>query len=180
MKLLFKVIIAVLGSMTLLFSAAIEKKIWAPVMVDDIVIFVPYIEGANPLPPPVIKPIKTTQNTYQPNDAISIIVNTQLSGDRDWVGIYKVGDNDDWGNVIAWNWVSNGTTWLTKNKKQMPAGEYEIRLFFHNEYGAGATVKASYEFTVGGNAREFGTEGPFLNKVKSIKTTLAGGATPLT
>ena len=173
MKLLFKIIIAVLGSITLLFSASIEKKTWAPVMVDDIIIFLPGMEGNNPPLPPV-KPIKTVLGTYHPNDTVSIIVNTQLSGDRDWVGIYKVGDNNDWGNVVAWNWVSNETIWLTKNKKQMPAGEYEIRLFFHNEYGAGATVRATYRFTVSGNAREFGTEGPYLNQVKSVKTSQNG------
>jgi len=54
MKLLFKIIIAILGLITLLFSASIEKKIWAPVMVDDIITFIPYKKSIQP--PPVIEP----------------------------------------------------------------------------------------------------------------------------
>ncbi len=51
MKILLKLIIVILGCFTLLFSATIEKKNWAPVMLDDIVTFVPYIKGNSTLPP---------------------------------------------------------------------------------------------------------------------------------
>jgi len=142
---------------------------WAPVMMGDITTFVPC---ENTVIAPL--PIKTIQNTYNVDDTVSISVNTPLSGDEDWVGVFRAGENNDWANVIAWNWVGQGNTVLNRNQKPMPAGEYEIRLFFHNEYGADATVRAVYAFSVESNVREFGTEGPYLDKVKSVKTSEGG------
>lgn len=169
MKQLLKTIIPMLSWVTLLSTLSLADNNFTPIIVDDIVTFVSYSAGNDPLP--AIKPIKTVQDSYGVNDTVSIMVNTQLSGDEDWVGVFRVGDNNDWGNVIAWNFVNNGTTLLTRDQKPMPAGTYEIRLFFHNEYGANATVRATYMFTVEGVAREFGTEGPHLSKVKWVKTT---------
>jgi len=125
----FKIVIVIVTLSTIL-SASISK--WVPILIGDITTFVP------------INPMNTTKSIYKPNDIVTIGINGTLSGDRDWVGIYKVGDNNDWANVIAWNWVGQGTTALTRDKKPMPAGEYEIRLFFHNSY----TVEARYGFTV--------------------------------
>jgi len=147
---------------------------WAPIMMGDITMFVPYVKG-NELPIPIAIPIQTIQNTYNVNETVSISVNTPLSGDKDWVGIYPKGSNNDWENVIAWNWVEQGNTVLDENQKPMPAGEYEIRLFFHNEYGAGATVRAVYSFSVECNEREFGTADIYpLNQIKSVKTSEGG------
>jgi len=103
-----------------------------------------------------ILPLNTTKITYQPNETVSINVNTPLSGDRDWVGIYKVGDNNTLENILAWNWVGQGTTLLNKDKKPMPAGEYEARLFFHNSLN----LEASYAFKVG-VVDDYETAGPF-------------------
>jgi len=118
--------------------------------------------------------LNTLKDSYNTDETVGVRIEAELSGDQDWVGIFKVSDNNDWGNVIAWNWVENGITQLTSNPKPMPAGEYEVRLFFHNEYGVGATVRAGYGFSVEDNAREFGTEGPYLDKVKSVKTSEDG------
>ncbi len=108
---------------------------WAPVVMGDITMFMPY----------TTKPIiNTVISQYSPNATVSITISGELSGDRDWAGVYRVGDNNDWANVIAWNWVSNGTTELNLNQKPMPAGEYEIRLFFHNSYH----MEAVYRFRV--------------------------------
>ena len=85
-----------------------------------------------------------------------------LSGDDDWVGVFHKDADNSWGNVIAWNWVGQGNTVLNRNQKPMPAGEYEIRLFFHNEYGVDATVRASYGFSVSSDYTEVG---PFLDSV---------------
>jgi len=123
---------------------------WAPIMMGDITTFVPYTKDtASPLP------IKTIKHTYEVNDIVSVDVDIPLSGDQDWIGIYRVGDNNDWDNVIAWNWVGQGTTLLDKIKKSMPAGEYEIRLFFHNSYH----VEATYRFTVALSQDNYGTAG---------------------
>ena len=144
---LLKTVIMIIGLNSTLGAVNLT---WVPIAVDGITIFVPY-ESDNGLP----IPIKTIQDTYSVNDTVSITVNTPLSGDRDWVGIYKVGDSNDWANVIAWNWVGQGNTALIRDKKPMPAGEYEIRLFFHNSFN----VEASYAFTVTQVANNYGQAG---------------------
>ena len=65
-----------------------------------------------------------------PNEAISITTDG-VSGDRDWVGIYRKGDSNDWGNVVSWDWVDNGTSSISGVAN---AGNYEARLFFHNSF----------------------------------------------
>ena len=67
-------------------------------------------------------------------DKQAVLVNTRLSGDRDWLGIYPKGSDNSWSNVIAWNWATYGDVSLNKIKKEMPVGEYDIRLFFHNGF----------------------------------------------
>ena len=96
--------------------------------------------------------ISTLKNQYNANELVSVSVNGQLSGDKDWVGVYLASANNDWANVIAWNWVSNGTTELTKDPKPMPAGDYEVRLFFHNSFNEEATDS----FTV---SSDYGSDG---------------------
>ena len=159
---LFKLVIMMIGCVAIL-NAANPK--WAPIMMGDITTFIPY----TPLDDTHV-PLKTAQDTYRANEYVSIVVDRPLSGDHDWVGIYRVGDSNDWAHVIAWNWVGQGSTTLSRDKKPMPAGEYEIRLFFHNSYN----MEASYAFRVINPQRESGTEGPYLDKVRSIKTSENG------
>jgi len=106
--------------------------VWVPISIGEITTFVP------------AAPLSTSKNTYEPNETVKIHVNGSLSGDHDWAGIYRVGDSNDWDNVIAWNWVGEGDTVLNRDKKPMPAGEYEVRLFFHNSFN----TEASYTFRV--------------------------------
>jgi len=85
---LFKTIIMIIG---LSSTSCAANLIWAPIMMEDIITFVPYEDTfVAPLP------VKTIQNTYNVDDTVSITVNTPLSGDKDWVGIFRVGDNNDW------------------------------------------------------------------------------------
>jgi len=107
---------------------------------------------------------QTTKTTYAPNETVSVTVNVPLSGDKDWVGVYHKNASSAWENVVAWNWVPhNGTITLTKNNKihEMPVGDYEIRLFFHNN----VQVQASYPFSVGGDIRIYPPETIF-NKIE--------------
>jgi len=93
---------------------------------------------------------QTTKATYAPNETVSVTVNVPLSGNKDWVGIFPKNADNSWGNVVAWNWVEKkGTVNLTIDKKPMPAGEYEVRLFWHNAYGAGVEAKQTFGFSVG-------------------------------
>ncbi len=106
--------------------------------------------------------LSTTKNQYKVNELVSVTVNGQLSGDQDWVGVYPQGANNEWANVIAWNWVANGTTALNKDKKPMPAGDYEVRLFFHNSFDEMAvdsfTVSSSNYGSDGGHPTDFHDE----------------------
>jgi hypothetical protein len=104
---------------------------------------------------------KTTKTQYAPNEEVSVMVNVPLSGDKDWVGIFPKNADNSWGNVIAWNFVGQGNTALNQNKKPMPAGEYEVRLFWHNEYGPNAVAKKTFGFSVGGNSYVYGSEGSY-------------------
>jgi len=144
---LIKILIITIGFSGILSAVTLK---WIPIMMGDIVTFVPHVSG-NSLP----IPIKTTQSTYNVDDTVSINVNTPLSGDEDWVGVYPAGASNDWGNVIAWNWVGQGNTVLSRDQKPMPAGEYEIRLFFRNSFD----VEATYAFTVQAEGNTYGEAG---------------------
>jgi len=72
----------------------------------------------------------TVKEVYRANETVSVKLSGTLSGDDDWVGVFHKDADNSWGNVIAWNWVGQGNTVLNRNQKPMPAGEYEIRLFF--------------------------------------------------
>ena len=129
----FILILPIIGLSDILFGALNSK--WAPIMMGDITSFVPYTQTNE---------LKTLKDVYKPNEIVSIKVNAVLSGDQDWVGVYPKNKNNSWSNVIAWNWVGQGNTALIRDKKSMPIGEYEVRLFFHNSY----QDEARYQFHV--------------------------------
>ncbi len=172
MKQLTNYFLIVLISQLFFSAQSMAQSKWVPVMMNDIVILVPYIAKNNPEPP--VKPIQTVQDTYNPNETVSVNIQMALSGDEDWVGIFHKNDDSSWGNVLAWNWVTgNGVVSLTRDQDPLPAGEYEVRLFFHNKYGADAVVRAAYSFTVSGggnNNYEYGSEGQYLDKVRTRET----------
>ena len=112
-----------------------------------------------------IKSIRTLKKEYKANEKVSVKVTKDHLGEKDWVGIYPKNSNNSWVNVIAWNWISkNDKVSLTKIEKEMPIGEYEVRLFFNNTY----KDEAKYTFSVKGNTNNYmyGSEGIYLNKVK--------------
>lgn len=74
--------------------------------------------------------ISLNNDTVNPNENISFTL-SNLSGDRDWVGIYPKDASNDWNNVVAWSWAENSEITLAGG---VPAGEYEARLFFKNSY----------------------------------------------
>ena len=127
---------------------AVNLKL-APIMLGDFTIFVPYAQRDVPVP------LKTVKNTYEVDENVSIVIDRPLSGDRDWVGIYKAQESNDWANVIAWNWVEQGNAVLSRDQKPMPAGQYEIRLFFHNSFH----VEERYSFSVVDNTPVYGQGG---------------------
>ncbi len=89
--------------------------------------------------------LKLSKVTYSPNEEVAVTVTGELSGDEDWVGVFRKGQrSDNWDNVIAWNWVEEGFNLLNLKNEKMPAGEYEARLFFHNSYN----LESKVAFTV--------------------------------
>ncbi|CAA6814492.1 MAG: Unknown protein [uncultured Thiotrichaceae bacterium] len=103
-----------------------------------------------------------------------------LGGPKDWLGIYKKGDNNDWGNVKEWSWSDgqvNGSVNL--GYENLYEGDYEVRAFFNNSfitekavpftvesavlltldkqvYPATGTLQISYDGMLGGPADWFG------------------------
>jgi len=69
----------------------------------------------------------------------SITINTDADS-TDWIGIYRAGDSNDWGNVKLWTWVKNfsppdwGSYWYIFRNVNLPAGEYEVRYFSNNTF----------------------------------------------
>jgi len=70
------------------------------------------------------------------------------NGSKDWLGIYKKGDSNSWGNVVTWAWAKNFTVpedgpipvYQLKQNINLKNGEYEIRYFRNNTY---TTYKSS-------------------------------------
>ena len=90
-------------------------------------------------------PMRTVKAIYHSDEFVEVELHTPLSNDQDWIGVYPKGADNSWGNVIAWNWVSQeGRVSLSQILRAMPAGEYEIRLFFHNSF----QDEARYPFRV--------------------------------
>jgi len=88
--------------------------------------------------------ISTDQDNYNVNQSIVVNVNNMFGATNDWIGIYPVGSDNSWGNVVSWRYtkgVKNGAITLPG----VPEGNYEARAFFRNSY----TLEATYTFSVG-------------------------------
>lgn len=83
--------------------------------------------------------ISIDDDAVLPNENIQLNL-SNLSGDRDWVGIYPRNASNSWSNVVTWKWANN--THITLNG--VSAGEYEARLFFGNSFN----MEASAAFSV--------------------------------
>jgi len=113
---------------------------------------------------------QTTKAQYAPNETVSVTVNVPLSGDQDWVGIFPKNADNKFSNVLGWQWVTgHGRFNLIKDKKPMPAGEYEVRLFWHNAYGAGVVAKQTFGFSVNKSDINYGAFGPYTPRKNIIK-----------
>jgi uncharacterized protein (DUF2141 family) len=75
--------------------------------------------------------VNTSKNSYLPNE--SIVSNyTNMSGsNKDWIGIYPAGTTNAWGNMIQWEWIA-GNIAGAQTFNPLPAGNYEVRVFFNN------------------------------------------------
>ena len=92
------------------------------------------------------------------NKSIKIFTNggQHKPNPKDWIGIYKVGDDNSWGNVIEWIWAKDthfdpiqdlGDPYKVFDLKKNydPKEKYEARYFLNNSY---TTFKKSKPFSV--------------------------------
>jgi len=120
--------------MLMLSTIVNASNSWIPIVMGDITTFSPSVS------------IDTVVNSYPVNATVSVNVNGTLSNKKDWIGIFKKGTQKKWGNQIAWNFVDGKSrVALTRNKLPMPAGAYEVALFFNNSLNK---VEATATFDV--------------------------------
>ena len=73
------------------------------------------------------------------------------ANNKDWIGIYRRGDSNDWGNVREWFWAKDlkrnfgGYYSLTLKNPDLSSGEYVARYFLNNSF---TTDKESKPFKV--------------------------------
>ncbi|HIP20934.1 MAG TPA: hypothetical protein EYG70_07400 [Sulfurimonas sp.] len=82
--------------------------------------------------------IQTSKEQFTEGEAIEVTLSNMAGNNNDWVGIYPVDSNNDWGNVLSWRYTNgaiNGNIVLDA----LPVGNYEVRAFFNNSFALEAT-----------------------------------------
>jgi len=100
------------------------------------------------------------KNSYTVNEPITIDVSLMSGDKKDWIGIYPVGSNNDWENVVSWKWTEGkGVHWdkitLPKVSK---VGDYEARAFFKNSFKLEGKSRAFKVTLSNGGETELHTE----------------------
>jgi len=108
--------------------------------------------------------LTSTQLVYESEDTVTLNIDGELSGNEDWIGIYRPGTSNDWSNVIAWSWVDDTTIYFNQDSFKISPfeltlnGRFEARLFFNNSYHTEASVKFSFTLPGGGAAIDIDPE----------------------
>ena len=80
--------------------------------------------------------ITSQQNNYDEGQTL-VFTATQMPGNaNDWIGIYPVGSNNDWANVVTWKWAPQNGEYTFNS---IVVGSYEVRVFFNNSFVTEAT-----------------------------------------
>jgi len=82
--------------------------------------------------------IQAEKEIYKSNEVIKVNLTEMLGDNQDWVGVYPVGSNNDWENVITWKWT-DGSINPNLSLGTIPEGDYEVRAFFENKFTTQAT-----------------------------------------
>ena len=88
--------------------------------------------------------IDTNKDIYQSNEHIIVNFDNMLGDEQDWIGIYPTGSTNDWENVVKWAWTG-GQISGTKSFTPLPAGTYDIRIFFQNSFDLEASKQIVVE-----------------------------------
>jgi len=87
--------------------------------------------------------VATTKETYKPNEKITVNYSNMSGANKDWFAIYPKNSNNEWDNVIEWIWTKGQINGI-KTFKQLPVGEYEVRLFLQDSFN----LETKSSFTV--------------------------------
>ncbi|CAA6817510.1 MAG: No hits [uncultured Sulfurovum sp.] len=85
--------------------------------------------------------VSTTQDTYTQTDQIVVLYENMSNSEQDWIGIFPEGSASTLQNAIQWEFKNNQNM---QTFESLPAGNYEVRVFFNNTLN----VEASHSFTV--------------------------------
>jgi len=92
-----------------------------------------------------ITTVETTKQSYLLNEAIVAIYDNVNGEAQNWIGLYPATSNNDWENVLDWDWIRDGRAGSTQFDALAP-GEYEVRVFYNNSF----VDEAKYAFSVEG------------------------------
>ncbi|CAA6818616.1 MAG: No hits [uncultured Sulfurovum sp.] len=87
--------------------------------------------------------VETTKEIYLTNEQIVALFENMSGGNDDWMGIYPAESNNDWQNMLQWEWI-RGDIFGMKTFEPLAVGAYEVRVFFNNSFN----TEASYAFRV--------------------------------
>jgi len=86
--------------------------------------------------------VTTNKATYTTTDQVHVHFANMIAKNQDWIGIYPQGSSNAWNNVIGWKWTNDKTNGdLTFGNGALPAGAYEVRVFYNNSFHTEATTK---------------------------------------
>jgi len=78
--------------------------------------------------------VKVKKESYSTNEGISVYIENMSTDKKNWIGIYPVESNNDWGNVVSWRWTDKAEATTITVPQVSKAGKYEARVFFNNTF----------------------------------------------
>ena len=87
--------------------------------------------------------VKTNKEVYSAGEPVTATFNDMSGANNDWIAIYVAGTSTEWGNVVQWKWIE-GDINGQKIFSNLPAGDYEVRVFLKNS----SHIEAQHSFKV--------------------------------
>ncbi len=88
--------------------------------------------------------ISTNQTSYQVGEGITVSVGNVQGQHNNWIGIFPEGVESQWDNLVLAQWFdfTIGTLSFVNN---LPAGNYEVRLFYNDTLNSVSTASFTVE-----------------------------------
>lgn len=95
--------------------------------------------------------IRTAKQTYRPNDTITVSYSGLPGNSRDWISVVESGAADD--RYVAGQWqYTDGQRAGNITVGPLPAGSYEVRVYYDWAGGGGYVVHSRHRFDVQSDA----------------------------